>query len=78
VLVIVISLVRTELSAREEALVSAGADLTDSPEHFDFPIFAELARLDVWLAGLMFDGIFFAQDSMEYLIFFEGGSLSVQ
>ena len=76
---IVISLVRTEqLLAQEEALVSAGADLADSPERFDFPVFAELARLDVWLAGLMFDGILFAQDSMECLIFFEGGSLSVQ
>ena len=76
---IVILLVRTEqLLAWEEVLVSAGADLTDLPEHFDFPIFAELARLDVWLVGLMFNGIFFTQDSMEYLIFFEGGSLSVQ
>ena len=78
---IVISLVRTEqLSAREEALVSAGADLADSPERLilDFPVFAELARLGTWLAGFTLDGIVFAQDSMEYLIFFEGGSLSVQ
>jgi hypothetical protein len=77
--VIVISLVRIEqLSAWEEALVSTGTDLTDSPERFDFPVFAQLARLNVWLVDLMLDGIFFAQDSMEYLIFFEGGLLSVQ
>ena len=76
---IVILLVRTEqLLAWEEVLVSAGMDLTDLPECFDFPIFAELARLDAWLVGLMFDGIFFAQDLMEYLICFEGGSLNVQ
>jgi hypothetical protein len=70
--VIVISLVRTEqLSAQEEVLVSSGVDLADLPEQFDFPVFVELARLDVWLAGLMFDGILFAQDLMECLIFFQ-------
>jgi hypothetical protein len=44
----------------------------------DFLVFAELARLGVWLAVFTFDGIVFAQVSMEYLIFLGGESLSVQ
>lgn len=79
--VTVIALVRTELAGCEEPLaLKAGA--VDPwrllvPVVLAFPVLTELARLVARLAGFAL-AIFFAQDSTEYFIFLEGGSLRDQ
>ena len=70
----VISLVRTELVTREEALVNAGAvELWRLV--LDFPVLTVAGPV----TGFALGGMDFAQDStVKSLIFFGGGSLSVQ